>query len=418
MTTRAGRGVRLLRWRASARAIVLVAAAFTVQATSGCLSNEYRVQRNELQRLATLPPDARGEGVRVSQQLGERRGDAVDVTQTGLRQTVFESELEPRVDVQLDVSGGNAGSSSCCRGPGPAHGASGSSGWRSAAPSSGAWRGAPPPGGSHSGAFDTVVNAGAHVSGGGGGGGNGNAAAALAIVAVVIVVSAAVATVLLAASEGARYEGHARVAPTQIVHLAGATGALDVPLSALTPEQAAVADSGVLMDDEGYGMLRLDHAPLDRKGPLFRFELGGGAFTFQGARAVGLMSHIQSGLYLTHSFGLVVDLGLGSGTLTRSCCVGVAVGADSLTRHSLGLEAQGFPFGVGPLHLGGFAGAGVALVGAGGAWWSGPVAGAGALVELDVTSHLALTLRGGANAADLPGGWSSAVTLTGGLTIY
>jgi hypothetical protein len=43
---------------------------------------------------------------------------------------------------------------------------------------------------------------------------------------------------------------------------------------------------------------------------------------------------------------------------------------------------------------------------------------AGALLELELTSHMALAVRGGASTASLPSGWSSAGTVTGGLAIY
>src|SRR5262245_605710 len=56
-----------------------VVAALTAAAllAAGCLSHEYRISRPELERLAQLPPEARGQRVRVVQLLGERRADAV-----------------------------------------------------------------------------------------------------------------------------------------------------------------------------------------------------------------------------------------------------------------------------------------------------------------------------------------------------
>ena len=171
------------------------------------------------------------------------------------------------------------------------------------------------------------------------------------------------------------------------------------------------------MDDEGYGLKRLDHAPLDRKGAVFRFELGAGAFTVGDAHASGVSSHIQVGGFFTHSVGVLFDLGLAGGTLDP-CCAGALAPGGTLTRHSLGLEVDALPLAAGPLHLGAFAGGGLAIAGAGGSYETGPMASGGLLLELDLTSHLALALRGGASWAWLPNDSSSAGTVTGGLSIY
>ena len=94
---------------------------------------------------------------------------------------------------------------------------------------------------------------------------------------------------------------------------------------------------------------------------------------------------------------------------------------DILTRHALFLELQSLPLALGPLHVGGYANGGVALAattaGTGSAE-SGPAFGGGALIELDITGRMALTLRAGASAARFDTGWSPAATLTGGLAIY
>jgi hypothetical protein len=412
-------GVTWLRRRASARGVVLLATAFAVQATSGCLSNEYRVRHDELRRLAALPPEARGANVRVSQELGERRGDAIESS----NETLAEDDASWNVDISGNLTGPSGGR--CC-GPQPGagawrapagayHGAPASQGFRGA-PAAGGFHGAPAAGPLHATPPARIASSGLNLSGGGGGGGG--SGDGLVLVAVLVIVGAALATVVLAASEGMRFEGHARMGPDQVLHLTGAAGGLDVRLADLTPEMAATADSALVMDDEGWGLLRLDHARLDRTGPMFRFELGTGVLTLGAERAVAFMSHIETGVFVTPAFGLVLDLGLGSGSIESPCCLGPAVGDDSLSRASLGLEADVLPFAAGPLRFGGFVGGGIAFVGSAGAWQSGPAAAAGPLVELELTSHLALTLRGDASAADLPTGWSTAATLTGGLTIY
>ena len=87
-----GRRVTLLQWRASTRGVALLAVAFFVEATSGCISNEYRIKKDELQRLAQLPPEARGASVRIGQTLGSRRGDAIEAPTAFQQTTVYPSD--------------------------------------------------------------------------------------------------------------------------------------------------------------------------------------------------------------------------------------------------------------------------------------------------------------------------------------
>jgi hypothetical protein len=423
MSIRRTRSVTLVRGRASARGVVLLATAFMVEASSGCLSNEYRIQKDELGRLAALPPEARGQSVRVSQTLGERRGDAVEPPSAVPREALADDDGaghgSANANVNIDLGGdGHGGGPSC-----PSrdfHGAPPSGGGHMAS-APGAFHGAPTGGGhvaSAPGAFHGAPTGGGHGGGfnlGGLGGGGGNGGDVLVVLAVVAIVGATLATVALAASEGVRYEGHAQLTPRQLVYLKEGGRTEAVPLLELSRAQVATADSALVMDDEGDGLRRLDHAPLDRRGGMFRFDLGSGLYTFGDARASGVSAHIQGGLYLTRTFGLVLDLGLGVAT-PDACCAGATTGA--ISRHSLGLEAQALPLALGPVHLGGFAGGGVALTSASGPIETGPMASAGALFELDLTSHMALAVRGGANAAWFPSGLSTAGTVSGGLAIY
>jgi hypothetical protein len=414
-------------------------------ASGGCLSNEYSIKKDELRRIAAIDPEARGQSVRLSQQLGDRRSDAIDPAIPEPQVQVVDAD----VDLSLNGSfGGGGGSRPPAPGAGqvsPARGFTGNGNapaWRATPPagsgqsvsaSSGGFHGTPSGGGFHGtpsggfhaggGGFHAAPAGGAgggHIGlnfSGGGGGGN-DLGAVLVVVAVVAIVAATVATISLAASEGVRFDGHAEMAPEQTVYLKNQSGTRPVALRDLTPADVAGADSALVMDDEGYGLRRLDHAPLDRKGGVFRFDLGAGAFTFGDARASGVSAHIQGGAFFTHSFGLLVDLGLGGGSLDP-CCVGAfAPSGATLTRHSLGLEAEAIPLGLGPLHVGAFAGGGVAIAGAAGTYEDGPVASGGALLELDLTSRMAFSVRGGVSRAWLPSGPSSSGTITGGLAIY
>src|SRR5204863_365704 len=85
---------------------------------------------------------------------------------------------------------------------------------------------------------------------------------------------------------------------------------------------------------------------------------GGGVFTMGEARASGVSAHIQGGAFVTHTFGLLLDVGLGGGTIDP-CCSGPLAPSGTAARHSVGLEAELIPLGLGPVHLGVFAGGGL-----------------------------------------------------------
>jgi hypothetical protein len=434
MPTPARGPVTPIRRRASSAAVAALTAALFAVATSGCLSNEYAISKDELRRLASLAPEALGQSVRVTQTLGDRRSDAIspEIPEPPAPATsIDETEIDVNLNGSFSAGGGgrptppsgvHAPPSRDFAAGGPSGAPAPHGGPTGAVASSGGFRGTPSGGGFHG----ASSGGGYHVptpSGGGGGGGinlsggGKDAASILVVIAIVAIVAATVATVSLAASEGAKFDGHVEMAPEQLVYLKRGGSSFGVRLSELSPEEADLASSAVVMDDEGYGLRRIDHAPLDRKGGVFRFDLGAGVFTLGDARASGVSSHIQAGAFFTHTFGLVLDLGLAGGTFDP-CCVGALAPGGTLTRHSLGLEAELLPLAAGPLHLGAFAGGGVAIAGAGGGYETGPMASGGLLLELDLTSHLALALRGGASWAWLSNDSSSAGTITGGLSIY
>ena len=118
-----------------------------------------------------------------------------------------------------------------------------------------------------------------------------------------------------------------------------------------------------------------------------------------------MASQIQIGGFFTRSVGVMLDIGLSGGSL---CC------SSLFQRHSLALEAQVFPWSVGPLWVGAFAKGGAAIANDSVSTQTGPMFGGGALVELALTTRLALSFRAGANAAHFDDGWSTAGTLTAG----
>ena len=234
---------------------------------------------------------------------------------------------------------------------------------------------------------------GGHIGGGSGGGGGGNGDAVL--VAIVVVVAVVVA-IGLVSSEGVRFDGYVTMSSEQPVHLTAANGQkATIPVADLSPGWASGTVEAKVMDDEGFGLRRLDCLPLDRRGATFKLDSGTIAFDFAGATLSGPTMNIQAGYFFTRKLGLLANLGLGGGTATGGL----------VPRHALGLELQAFPLAWGRIHLGAFGNGGMAitevLVGPTPTYVNGPSVGGGALAELDLTSRLALTLRAGASLARL-----------------
>jgi hypothetical protein len=376
----------------------------------GCTSNEYLIPHDELARLAQTPLPQRGARVHVVQDLGERRSDPVEVAAAERPPSEWstaddESGNDGRDgDVSIDLSTGQRRArrrgTSINTGGGPRPSAPG----RSASPASPSWRPAPPrPSGGGGGSAS-----GLHFGGGGGGGGNGDA-----VLVVVIVVVAAVVAIGLVSSEGVRFDGYVAMSPDQPVHLRDASGQqTTISVGELSSGWVEGTVEAKVMDDEGFGILRLERAPLDRRGGTFKLDSGTIAFDVAGVPAVGPAMNVQAGYFFTRRIGLLANLGLG----------GVGVPQGLVPRHAVGLELQAFPLALGPVHLGLFGNGGMALtkvlVGSTPSYVSGPSVGGGALAELDLTSRLALTLRAGADLAKLDQVWTPAGLLTAGVAVY
>lgn len=398
----------------AARVSVVTLAAFLPLAI-GCTSNEYVIPHDELARLAATPPLQRGERVRVVQSLGERRNEAIEVRtqpppseQDAAEQASDGSDGEGSSggnsdgNVRIDISGNGSGSGRGMSMRGGAPGRAGS--WSPAGGPSQAWHPvAPhPAGGGGSGS-------GLHVGGGGGGGGgNGDAL----IVAVIVVVAVAVC-IGLVSSEGVRFDGFVAMSPDQPVHLRDAAGhETTLSVDELSDGWVAATVEAKVMDDEGYGIRRLDSAPLDRRGGTFKLDAGTMTFAIAGVPATGPAMNVQAGYFFTRHVGLLANLGL----------AGVGVPQGLVPRHALGLELQAFPAALGPLHLGLFGNGGMvltkALVGGTPTYVSGPSVGGGALAEVDITSRMALALRAGGEVAKLDQVWTPAGVVTAGVAVY
>jgi len=183
----------------------------------------------------------------------------------------------------------------------------------------------------------------------------------------------------------------------------------DVALADLTPQDAQMAVEATVKDDEDFGLGIGERAALDRRGLAFKVEMGSSDFNLGLQEVAGMASQIQIGGFFTRSAGVMLDIGLSGGSL---CC------SSLFQRHSVALEAQVFPLSFGPLWIGAFAKGGGAIANDSVTTKTGPMFGGGALVELALTTRLALSFRAGANAARFDDGWSTAGTLTGGISIY
>jgi len=436
--------------RRTARALRVAAALLVCTGSTACLSNGYAVKSQELQRLASLPPDMRGNSVRVVQDIGPRR--AAPVRPSFAPPALVAAPPAPApppspssvgVHVQVGVGGptrrrgaappitpapvagaatGRRVTTAAPAGPSsfaPASGAAAGS----AAPQTAAGRArlapvassagpsstAPKPNVSAARPATTAPASGSKVSRNSGS----KDIKDLKTLGVLAVATAAVAAVGLTATEGSRYDGWISLAPQQPLHLdLGDLGVQTVALDQLTPSLAEQAESATVNDDEGWGFYRLGRAPLDRRGFAFRFELGTSSRTLQGVAAEGFTSQIQLGYFPWRHVGFLGSalLGFGQDAAGRS-----------FFANQLGVEAQAFLPALSVFHLGGFSSLGSRGISAeGAAGTSQSVLNLGALLEIELTTRLALTARAGWAFANrqAEGLGSRGFSATAGLAIY
>ncbi len=244
--------------------------------------------------------------------------------------------------------------------------------------------------------------------GNGGGGGRDDMIALLVVFAVL-------ATVGMVATEGVRYDGIVAMYPWQGVHLTdGAGREREVPLAQLTPEDVASTSEAKVMDDEGWGMMRLGRMALDRRGFAWKMNVGVLHSSCACLNANGVAADIQLGYFPHQMVGILANWSPAGGSDADE---------NSFSRHNIALEAQFFPLSVWRLHLGGFGHAGVMyahdeLVGS----RNGAAFGGGGMLELSLTTRLALTARFDYTSAKIGAvgqtAWQGAETFTAGIAIY
>lgn len=322
---------------------------------SGCASNTYTIPSAELQRLATLPPEARGQRVRVVQELSDADVGPLQPVTSETQVVVF-PPLTP-FDGPERRRGG--------------------SGWGS---------------GANVGNLNVSARGGSAKGGGGGmhlgGGGDGKG------LAIVVLVLAATGLIVVTSIEGARFDGYAQLHPMQRVYLFGRDGSHAVmPLAWLDPQSAAFADHAIVRSNEG-PWRELGRAPLDRQG--LTYGMLGGVGTYQsgdGSKALGTATAIQLGYFPTQQVGVVGTIFFG----WRDNAAGATLFESRYTA-----ELQAYPVVVGRLHLGLYGGGGAAYR------WDDRIPGGdgggrallgGSMFQLDINTRIALTARLGVTRA-------------------
>lgn len=320
------------------RALAVVLAGSLI--ASGCAANSYRIPDGELMRLAQTPPEARGQRVRVVQEIS-----ATDVPDAEPVRADTQIIIVPRVGVEVGGGGGY-------RGGGGA----------------------------------------GHVGGGPSIGGKGNDSKAAAIAFLVV---AAVAIVAVAVVEGSRFDGWAQLHPMHPVHLIGKDGGYRVlPLAWIDPNTAAWTDRAIVKPYEG-PWNPIERAPLTRLGWTYGMYGGTGSLrSADGNLEMGAAWTVQLGYFPTNQVGILgsVFFGWRNNSLDAT-----------LFETRSELEVQVLPVELGILHAGVYGGGGFAHRFEDAIKLSGSqvIAGddsslavdGGAMFQLDIHTRLALTAR-------------------------
>ncbi len=221
---------------------------------------------------------------------------------------------------------------------------------------------------------------------GGKGGGSGDDGKGAVVLLVALAVGAGIA---LAATEGQRYDGWVRLHPMHPVHLWGPWGYGVVPLAQLDPQTAYAASRAVVRDREGPWQ-PLGRAPLDREG--WSYSVLGGAGEIDGwdGRGLGPQFHVQLGYYPAHEVGV---------QLVWTPAWRDDSQGDTILDLRLGVEVDLLPLSAGKLHGGGYGNLSLGWRHDRDGTDSAAFTGAGAKLQLELTTRLAITGRFGVTRA-------------------
>lgn len=237
------------------------------------------------------------------------------------------------------------------------------------------------------------------VAGGRSGGGGGTAASGVgkalssegtdtkAAIAVAIVAGTAVG-IGLAMTEGARYDGWVAVHPSHPVHIMGWSGRSRLlPLWQAVDQGLAAGEEAVIVRHEGAGMWMLGRAPLDREGFTYGFDLSSQYLPLRSGGSAQLTGGtLEFGVWPVPWAGVVAGALMGWG----SDPAGLAI-----ARVQPRVELQVMPLNLWRLHLGGLAAMGHDTLwrDAAGTSESQVTSSLGPMLQIDLTTRLAMTLR-------------------------
>lgn len=348
---------------------------------TGCLSSSHRVGKGELMRLSNVAPEQRGDGVRVVQNLGHQEGPPRAERVRGNTVVVVHSPVwvEGRPHHHNHHATQSGGGNTVD------HRASGGGGGGG--------------GGTHAGG-----NSGGKSSGSSG---FGNVASGKKDNAKALLILAGVAAVALAATEGARYDGWVNLHPMHPVHLYGPGGYTVLPLAHIDPQTAAWASHAYVREEEG-PWTETGRAPLNRQGFTYSLIFGAGEVPVIDYNAdPGFNGHIQFGYFPTKNLGLNLDIGM---AWTNDA------NQQTIYTSRTAFELQGYLVKAGPVHAGLWGQVGVASRFDDGIGFddNSNLVGAGANLQLDVTTRLAITGRLGSTRSF--GEWANEIGL--GVSIY
>lgn len=358
---------RLRRWTALAVSVAL----------SGCLGPSYVVPKSELRRLAQVEPARRGDKLHVVQRFAT--ADEPPPAPSWPAPPPRPARA-PDAHPDGDLNGG-----AWWWWWGPPGRPIVQPRWHVSS-SSAAAGGTPPMGGvtTPQRAVPDGIGAGAKAAAGGATGtGGSDLGKTLAVAAA----AAVVAGIGLAATEGARYDGWVAVHPAHPVHLVGPRSHRVVPLWQLAETPPTEQEEAIVVRHEGAGMWLRGRRPLDRVGFGYGFDgssqqlaLGNGEFAALGG------STIQFGFWPVWFAGVEFGAMMGWG----SDATGFAV---ARVQPRIALEV--IPIRLWRLHLGGMAATGIDIVrrDRAGNDRDALVSSVGPMLQLDLTTRLALTAR-------------------------
>jgi hypothetical protein len=231
--------------------------------------------------------------------------------------------------------------------------------------------------------------------------------------ALAVLVLATFGVIIAATIESDRYEGTLRLHPMHPVHLMGRDGGyLVMPLAQIDPTTVQWTDRAVIRGEEG-PFQYLERAPLRRRGLTYGLHFGVAQLSSgDGTHTSGPSSLLQFGYFPNHTVGILATAGF--------------AWRENLVRYRFyeqryGAEVQAMPLHAAIFHAGLYAGGGMA--------WRleegflrgndrSPTLWAGAQVQLDLNTHIALTARFGVYSGHERGPSEPMREATFGMSVY